>query len=83
MVILHLIWMFLKLNKGWRIISIFIVCNFVDMIMVNLVIHLIKPFYALLLLQIFLIWGIKNEGLEVVRTPPNPFPSSLKKIQIR
>ena len=48
MVILYIAQMFLKLNKGIRIISIFIICNFVNMVMVNLVIHLVKYFYALL-----------------------------------
>ena len=54
MVILHLIWMFLKLSRGGGIISIFIVCNFVNMVRVNLVIHLVKYFYALLSLRISL-----------------------------
>ena len=54
--ILHLVWMFLKL-RGRGIISIFIVCNFVNMARVNLVIHLVKHFYALLSLQISPIWG--------------------------
>ena len=54
--ILHLVWMFLKL-RGRGIISIFIVCNFVNMAQVNLVIHLVKHFYALLSLQISPIWG--------------------------
>ena len=54
--ILHLVWMFLKL-RGRGIISIFIACNFVNMARVNLVIHLVKHFYALLSLQISPIWG--------------------------
>ena len=54
--ILHLVWMFLKL-RGRGIISIFIVCNFVNMARVNLVIHLVKHFYALLSFQISPIWG--------------------------
>ena len=66
MVILHLVWMFLKLSKwgegegGEGIINIFIVCNFVDMVKVNLVIHLIKHLCALLSLQISPIWGNKK-----------------------
>ena len=56
-----------------------LVCNFVNMVRVNLVIYLVKYFYILLSLQISPIWGIKNEKLEIVRTPPNPSPSSLKK----
>ena len=78
MVILHLIWMFLKLSKGRRIISLFI-CNFVNMVRVNLIIYSVKHFYAPFSLQISLIWGIKNKGLEVVQTPPNPSPSFFKK----
>ena len=54
--ILHLVWMFLKL-RGRGIISIFIVCKFVNMAQENLVIHLVKHFYALLSLQISPIWG--------------------------
>ena len=42
--------------KGRRIISLFIVCNFVNMVKINLVIHLVKHFYALLSLQISPIW---------------------------
>ena len=65
MVILHLVWMFLKLSKwgeggGEGIINIFIVYNFVDMVKVNLVIHLIKHFCTLLSLQISQIWGNKK-----------------------
>ena len=71
MVILHLLWIFLKL-RGRGIINIFIVCNFVNMVRVNLIIHLVKYIYALFSFQISPIWGIKNEGLKVVRTPPNP-----------
>ena len=56
-----------------------LVCNFVNMVRVNLVIYLVKYFYILLSLQISPIWGIKNEGLEVFRIPPNPSLSSLKK----
>ena len=52
-----------------------LVCNFVNMVRINLVIHLVKYFYTLLSLQISPIWGIKNEGLEVVRIPPNPSKS--------
>ena len=43
--------MFLKLSKGKEIISFFIVCNFVNMVRVYLVIHLVKYFYALLSLS--------------------------------
>ena len=57
MVILHIIWVFLKLSKRERIISFFIVCNFVNIVRVNLVIHLVKHFYSLLSLQISLIFG--------------------------
>ena len=46
-----------KIKGEWKKISIFIVCNFVNMIMVNLVIHLVKHFYALLFFQISSIWG--------------------------
>ena len=56
MIILYLVWMLLKLSKGRGIMSLFIVCNFVNMVRVNLVIHLVKHFYALLSLQISLIW---------------------------
>ena len=48
MVIIHLIWMFLKLSKGKGRVEGNIVCNFVNMVRVNLVIHLVKNFYALL-----------------------------------
>ena len=41
---------------------------------------MINNLSTLLSLQISSIWGIKNEGLEVVETPPNPFPSFLKKL---
>ena len=37
-----------KIKKG-GIISLFIVCNFVNMVRVNLVIYLVKHFYTLLL----------------------------------
>ena len=47
MIILYLVQMFLKLRER-GIISLFIVCNFINIIRVNLVIHLIKHFYALL-----------------------------------
>jgi len=57
MVILYFVWMFLKLSMEGRIISIFIVCNFVNMVRVNLVIYLVKYFYSLLSLQISPIWG--------------------------
>ena len=68
--------MFLKLSKGWEIVSFFIVCNFVNMVRVYLVIHLVKYFYALLSLSKSLQFeGIKNERLEVVRTLPNPSKS--------
>ena len=61
MVIFHLVWMFLKLSKwGEGIINLFIVYNFVDMVKVNLVIHLIKHLCALLSLQISPIWGNKK-----------------------
>ena len=82
MIILHLLLMFLKLRER-EIISFFIICNFVIMVRVNLVIHLVKHFYALLSFQISQIWGIKNEGLEIVITPPNPCPPSLKNIQTK
>ena len=52
MVILNLVWMFLKFKGEGGIIILFIVCNFVDTVRVNLVIHLVKHFYALLSLQI-------------------------------
>ena len=42
--------------KGEENISPFIICNFVNIIMVNLVIHLFKHYYALLSLQISSIW---------------------------
>ena len=71
MIILYLILIFLKLSKEKRIISILIVCNFFDMVRVNLVIHLVKYFYLLHSLQISPIWGIKNEKLESLKTPPN------------
>jgi len=57
MIIFHLIWIFLKLNKGRGIINIVIVCNFVNMVRVNLAIHLVKHFYTLLSFQISPIWG--------------------------
>ena len=41
-----------KIKYEGRIISLFIVCNFVNMVRVNLVIHLVKHFYALLSPQI-------------------------------
>ena len=56
MVIFHLVWMFLKLRKK-EIISIFIVCNFVNIVRVNLVIYLVKHFNTLLSLQISPILG--------------------------
>ena len=46
---------------------------------VNWEIYLVNNLSTLLFLQISPIWGIKNEGLEVVKTPPNPSPSFLKK----
>ena len=52
-----------------------LVCNFVNLEMVNWGIHLINNLSTLLSLQISPIWGIKNEGLEVVRIPPNPSKS--------
>ena len=79
MVILHFIWMFLKLSKGKGRVEGNIVCNFVNMVRVNWVIHLVKNFCTLLSPQIFQFKIIKNEGLEVARTPPNLFPSSLRK----
>ena len=48
--------------------------------MVNWGIHLINNLSTLLSLQISPIWGIKNEGLEIVETPP---PPSLKNFQTR
>ena len=57
-----------------------LVCNFVNIERVNWVIHLVNNLCTLLSLQISPIWGIKNEGLEVVKTPPNPSPSFLKKL---
>ena len=56
MIIFHIVWMFLKL-RGRGIISFFIVCNFVNMVRVNLVIHLVKHFYILLSFQISPILG--------------------------
>ena len=53
---LHFVWMFLKLSTGEGNNLSFIVCNFVNMVRVNLVIHLVKHFYALLSLQISPIW---------------------------
>ena len=44
----------IKYREG--IISLFIVCNFVNMIRVNLIIHLGQHFYALLFLQISPTW---------------------------
>ena len=58
-----------------------LVCNFVNMVGINLVIHLVKYFYTLLSLQISPIQGIKNEGLEVVRIPPNPSKSLLSSLK--
>ena len=49
MIIFHFVWMFLKLRER-GIISLFIVCNFVNMIRINLIIHLVKYFYILLFL---------------------------------
>lgn len=46
MVILLLLWIFLKLRER-GIINIFIVCNFVNMVRVNLIIHLVKHIYML------------------------------------
>ena len=48
---------FKKKVKERGIISIFIVCNFVNMVKVNLVIYLVLCFYALLSFQISPIWG--------------------------
>ena len=48
--------------------------------MINLRIHLVNNLSTLLSLQISPIWEIKNEGLEVVETPPSP---SLKNFHIR
>ena len=68
-------------------INLIPICNFVNIIMVNWSIYLVKNFYILIFLQISLIWGIKNEGLEVIETPPNPSqippPPSLKNFQTR
>ena len=51
----------IKWEKGGRgIISLFIICNFVNMVRVNLVIYFVKHFYALFSLQISPILGIKN-----------------------
>ena len=47
---------------------------------VNWEIYLVNNLSTLLYFQISLIWGIKNEGLEVVETPPNSSPSFLKKL---
>ena len=52
MVILHFIWMFLKLSKGKGRVEGNIVCNFVKMVRVNWVIHFVKHFYVLLFFQI-------------------------------
>ena len=48
--------------------------------MVNWGIHLINNLSTLLSLQISPIWGIKNERLEIVETPPTPSSSFLKKL---
>ena len=42
---------------------------------------MINNLSTLLSLQISSIWGIKNERFEVVKTPPNSFPSFFKKLQ--
>ena len=45
-----------------------------------MIIHLVKHIFMLHSPSKFLQFeGIKNEGLEVVQTPPNPSPSFLKK----
>ena len=47
--------------------------SIINLEMVNWKIYLVNNLSTLLSLQISSIWGIKNEGLEVVETPPNPF----------
>ena len=69
-----------KKNKR-RIYVNFLICNFVNLEMVNYGIHLVNNLSTLLSLQISLIWRIKNEELEVVETSPNP--SLLKKTSIQ
>ena len=48
--------------------------------MVNWEIHLVNNLSTLLSLQISPIWEIKNEGLEVIETPP---PHSLKNFKTK
>ena len=47
----------IKYLRRRRLISLFIVCHFVNMDRVNLVIYLVKHFYTLLFFQISSIWG--------------------------
>ena len=54
--------------------------SIINLEMVNWEIYLVNNLSTLLSLQISPIWGIKNEGLEVVETPPNSSPSFLKKL---
>ena len=61
-------------GRGEGIINLFIVCNFVDMVKVNLVIHLIKHFCALLSLQISQIWGNKKLGVRSSQNPSKSLP---------
>ena len=47
---------------------------------INWEIYLVNNLSTLLSLQISPIWGIKNEELEVVQTPPNSSHSFLNKL---
>ena len=65
-------------------INLISVCNLINMRRVNWGIHLVNNLSTLLSLQISPIWEIKNEGLEIVETPPNPsLQHSLKNFQTK
>ena len=54
--------------------------SIINLEMGNWEIYLVNNLSTLLSLQISPIWGIKNEKLEVVETPPNSSLSFLKKL---
>ena len=68
---LYVVAVFLKLSSF---------CNFGNLERVNWRIHLVNNLSNLLSIQISPIWRIKNEELDVIKTPSNPSPSFLKKL---
>ena len=74
MIMFDVVWCLKKLYER--------VCNFVNLEIVNWGIHLVNNLSTLLYSpsKFLQFGGIKNEGWELVETPPNPSPSFFKKL---